>query len=300
MPQRPSLAWDFFEQITQQKARAPQFLKALIGVDAPTFETEWLDFKGWWPNIDDAKIKEIWSQALSGFANNQGGVLVWGIQADKKDRVDAANNLALVPKPNELVTRLLELNHAATDPPIAGIEVRSFISDDDNGKGFVVCFIPESDFAPHRAEHCVNKPFFIRSGDDFVPVGVSILRRLFYTKITHRIKAALKPIVWGSTPSMLLTLTNIGHYSIEHLYVGVQCKQRILFDISKGGFKQTLGLVDMSPILHPQMNDVLPLGATGNSGFEGTEWTITVYAKDMEQKRAVMHFDKAEVSAECL
>ncbi len=127
-----------------------------------------------------------------------------------------------------------------------------------------------------------------------------MLRRLFYSKINHRITATLRPVVWGSTPAIGLSLTNIGSYSIEHLYVGIKCKQRTLFHIRTGKFQQILGLVDMSTILHPQMEDFLPLGAAGNPGFEATDWTIMVYAKDMEQKTAALHFDTSEVSSECL
>jgi schlafen family protein len=179
MQYRPSLARDFFDQVVNKGPNAFAFLESLTKTTPPTFESDWLDFKGWWPTLDNNKVKEIWSTALSGFANNQGGVLIWGIKADKTDGIDAANGLMLVPDAAKLATRLLELNHVATDPPVTGIEVVPIMPGSEKN-GFVVCFLPESPFAPHRAELCVNKPFFIRAGDDFVPAGVSMLRRLFY------------------------------------------------------------------------------------------------------------------------
>jgi len=225
MQQRPSLARDYFQQIANKGNRAFEFLQGLIDAHPPTFENDWLDFKGWW-NQKDENIKETWSKALSGFANNQGGVLIWGIEAKKIEGVDAAHELKLVDKPTALTTRLMELHHVATDPPIPGVEVIPISSNKHGKRGFVVCFVPESHFAPHRAEHCANKPFFIRVGDDFVPAGVSMLRRLFYPHST----AILVPVVHASMTkgdngrynfNIQVEIQNRGTASAEQAFVQV-------------------------------------------------------------------------------
>jgi len=76
---RSSSAHVLFDQI---KAGGIGFLQGTVHSTPPTFEEEWLDFKGAAATPPD-KIKEIWSKALAGFANTEGGVLVWGIDARK-------------------------------------------------------------------------------------------------------------------------------------------------------------------------------------------------------------------------
>lgn len=69
-----SAARQFFDDVfTQEDPFA--YLAAFVGSDPPTFETEWLDFKG----HDEGDPLRIWSEAVSGFANTAGGVLVWGL-----------------------------------------------------------------------------------------------------------------------------------------------------------------------------------------------------------------------------
>ena len=65
---KPSRALDFFQQV---KTEGLPFLKTLINSHPPTFETDWLDFKGG-ERLDDRSVKKIWSEALSGFANTEG------------------------------------------------------------------------------------------------------------------------------------------------------------------------------------------------------------------------------------
>lgn len=175
---RSSSAHVLFDKI---KAGGLPFLNSMVNSTPPTFEEEWLDFKGA-AAIPPDKIKEIWSKALAGFANTEGGVLIWGIDArkDPTTGVDHASAPSLVPDPNAMKSRLMELHHQSTDPPVANVEVEPYPDPAANGAGFVVCLIPESPFKPHRAEHLPNKPYYIRAGDDFVPPSPALLRHLFF------------------------------------------------------------------------------------------------------------------------
>ncbi len=170
---------DFFEQIGDGAA-AFSFLSGLISTNPPTAETEWLDFKGSMA-LSDADLKRLWSKSLSGFANTQGGLLIFGIDAKKDPAtgVDAAHALSLVPSPATLRSRLMEMHHQATDPPVLGVDVKEIAG--PTGEGFVVCQIPNSPFKPHRSEHC-NKQYYVRAGDDFVEAGPGLLRTLFYPR----------------------------------------------------------------------------------------------------------------------
>src|SRR4051812_19625253 len=87
--ERLSLAYDEFKRITGSDA--VEVMRAMIGSDPPTLETEWREFKAYpWEdfkeplsgcdtnNLKDKKtdfIKKTWSECMSAFANTQGGVL---------------------------------------------------------------------------------------------------------------------------------------------------------------------------------------------------------------------------------
>jgi hypothetical protein len=86
--EQPSLARALFEEITQAADPAGQ-IRAWVGSAPPTFETEYLDFKC--EPVEDADLKRTWSRTVAGFANTEGGVVVWGIDArkDKANHIDA-------------------------------------------------------------------------------------------------------------------------------------------------------------------------------------------------------------------
>jgi len=178
---------------------ARQFFDGLVAGGVPAIEalvtdavheTEWLDFKSG-EHLKDAA--ETWSEAIASFANNQGGVLIWGLDArkDKATGIDAASDVKPVPNPAVLRSRLLELLRGAAEPPVIGIEVRDFSRAD--GTGFVVCLIPESDAKPHRAELLTNKPYKIRIADSFQHLSPSLLRNLFFPRSSARLWIEIEP-----------------------------------------------------------------------------------------------------------
>src|SRR6266404_6707775 len=93
--ERPSIAKEFFLKIVGGLDPAAA-TKGLVRATPPCFETEWLDFKGA-ARITDQISKRKWSEALAGFANTQGGVLIWGVDArkDPATGVDAACDVSL-------------------------------------------------------------------------------------------------------------------------------------------------------------------------------------------------------------
>lgn len=195
-------------------------------------EQEWLDFKS---GEFLSEEKRTWSEAICGFANNQGGVLVWGIDArkDPATGVDAACAVKPVDNPPGLRTRLLELLRNAVEPPVPGVEVREVFRSGKAGAGFVICFIPESESKPHRAEFVSGKPYIIRIADGFQNPSPSLLRSLFYPKSSPALGAFAVP-EWDEDAStragnpipvrFRLTLRNIGIVTAKDIYVVVAAR----------------------------------------------------------------------------
>jgi predicted HTH transcriptional regulator len=180
-----SQAKNLFDQAI---ASGAPFLRQLVADKTP--ESEWLDFK-YGDHLDDSETKVTWSRALCGFANNEGGVLIWGIDArfDKATKVDVANDVRLVPNPEALRDRLRQLHPTATDPPLIGVESKAIFDNGSTGPGFVVSYVPESDVKPHRAELMEGKPYMLRIGDTFKNPSPAILRNLFFPRSSARVLA---------------------------------------------------------------------------------------------------------------
>jgi len=184
MPIRPSIGKELFEKIVLHPGYPDTvaLLNGMVNSNPPTFEDEYLEFKGATDPTTSREIdpKKTWSEALAGFATTGGGVLIWGIDARKDPSgVDHAGALNLVPNPAMWKSRLQELHLHATDPPVPGVLVEAYSDSANTGKGFVVCYIPESDYKPHRAE-MGGKRWVMRSGNNFVDVSPSVLRSLFF------------------------------------------------------------------------------------------------------------------------
>jgi hypothetical protein len=158
----------------------------------PFFEQEWLDFKGY-PK-DDNDAKKIWSKALAGYANITDGLIIWGIDARKTPPrdIDAASNLRLVPDPHAFESKLRDWIRDATNPPVMSVEYKAYPGPGPAGEGFVICFIPKSDHKPHRAEWASHQ-YYYRAGDDFLPAQPGLLRTLFYPESSPhlRVEASL-------------------------------------------------------------------------------------------------------------
>ncbi len=191
----PSMARAFFDQI-RTAADPIAFIRSLVNPTLPTYETDWLDFKRQ-PSTDlkHAKWRDMWVEALAAFANNQGGVIIWGIDArkDPATNVDAASGEKPVANPAGVKSRLIELQRQATDPPLANVEIDAYEIASAPGTGFVVCLVPEGPFKPYRAEDGRKSQYYIRAGDNFVIMSRSVLQSLFYprSQVVFRAKADL-------------------------------------------------------------------------------------------------------------
>ncbi|WP_435007791.1 AlbA family DNA-binding domain-containing protein [Tundrisphaera lichenicola] len=178
MPYARSTAREYFDFIKTHDDPF-EYLSSIPDSSAPHypfFEEEWIDFKG--DPQDDNDAKKIWSKALSGFANITDGLIVWGVDARKTQPrgIDAACGLRLISDPPVLESKLRDWVRDATNPPVMGVEFFSIIGP---GGGFVVCFVPESGYKPHRAEWA-GKHYHYRASDDFLMAEPGLLRTLFY------------------------------------------------------------------------------------------------------------------------
>ncbi|MFO0796349.1 MAG: ATP-binding protein [Gemmataceae bacterium] len=220
-PSTPSLARVFFDNIVT----APDPVAAIRGLitsDPPTFESDIFDCK--LEPIEakqrDAKHKELWSEVLGGYANAGGGVVIWGLDASKKREIDGRQIDVVcgerpIDNPLAVESRLRELQRQATDPPLAGVEIRSYTLSEDPARGFIICYVPEGPHKPYRSEHA-GKHFYVRAGDNTPIMPRAVLASMFHprSKAVFRAKAELQyTYATGASPARLLGrlgLRNVG------------------------------------------------------------------------------------------
>jgi hypothetical protein len=190
-----SRAREFFDQI-KAAADPASFLSGMVA--AKKTENDFLEFKGA-GRISDQQAKEYWSQALSGFANTEGGVLVWGIRADKiadpadpSRKIDAASSLDLVPNQPSFLQLPKDVRLEATVDPVPGVDYAHYQHTPGDTAGFVVCLVPESGQKPHRAQLDPKRQYYQRIGDSFVILPHSLLRTLFYPRSQAVFRAMAK------------------------------------------------------------------------------------------------------------
>lgn len=322
MSEAPSQAGYLFEKYSG--AGAIDLLKSLPNLPEKTFESDWLDFKT--GKSKDEDIKRIWSKIVGAFANNEGGVIVWGV-VSKKDPttgIDAVQAIELVPDVFAFRTRLMELRHNATDPPIAGIEIKELQISNTSPEGFVVCFVPESKSKPHRSEFCERR-FYLRMGDSSRECSVSLLRQLFYPSRNPRIQVEVKTL---KRPGALriqmlpapdnanhiravveISVRNIGEISIGEVCAHFSCDGFDLFTFHYNSIKDGLDVealptvVDFGSIIHPGLKKSLNVALVSRTERDPSDWKVQVYARDMMPRKATLAFAAKEgdlFTAECL
>ncbi|MGC9997540.1 MAG: hypothetical protein ABSE79_19660 [Terriglobia bacterium] len=154
--------------------------KALIGKQEYVF----LDFKESRSTngalLDDDK--DHFSKAASGFAHQEGGVIVWGIEARKgPDDVDEARALKPISNIKKFLSGLNDYVKYSTEPVVDGIQSRVIFENDDESSnvGYAVTLFPKSN-SEHIALGNTKHDFYRRHGDSFVPLSTADIRALFF------------------------------------------------------------------------------------------------------------------------
>jgi hypothetical protein len=276
----PSSAESYFAEVL---SGGYGYLTGLPTRAEPVEEREWLDFKGYYPGEEEKSLRSHWSACLSAFANTEGGVLVWGIRAErpKGSRVERVSGLAEVQRPREWKQRLKDWLLQATDPPVGGIRIEA-VTHETEERGFVVCLIPESASRPHRAELVENKPYFIRVADNCVVPNRSLLRAMFFphSQPRFRLRASYRPLN-ESENRYIIELENVGSATALNVYCNACTEKTFAWKEITNGIRVNPGSNSFNVVsqiaLHPGM--VLPITFT-DTEEKRLSVSIRVYAHD--------------------
>jgi hypothetical protein len=324
VPDAPTRARAYFDELLDAKDKVA-YIQSLCDPADPAVENDWREFKEHPGSGNEDKVKGIWAEALAGFANTEGGVLVWGVVAKETTlpdgtKVDAAHRVQRVADPRDLRAKLLKWQVSMTDPPVAGVEVLEIVDPNNSGEGFVACCVPESKVKPHRTDVKGSKQYIYRAGDSFRVLPTALLRDLFFPhrvvaftvqgKMTVRVPADTRET--RAEISFMVTIANTGSGSARDLCVAVGPLTTDLQPVEwmGGGWGRLPHLGGVTALLaaaplHPGEERLLfNLRASSNvrSAAGGIvlpsalspEMRFTFYSTDQPRQTASMQFDAKE------
>lgn len=135
-------------------------------VDAKQVEHLHLDFKLVTHLPFSREERKSLAEALSGFANSDGGLIVWGVDCRKNDDgIDCAQRLAPVHDVALLLSELNTYTGQAVNPDVEGVRHKAIAL--QGKQGFAVTMVPASDAGPHQAK-CGEDRYFKRSSASFI------------------------------------------------------------------------------------------------------------------------------------
>lgn len=127
----------------------------------------------------DIEDRKNLAKALSGFANTEGGVLVFGIETKKKQGgPDQASAIRPIANITQFKARVEDHIARLTDPPVS-VELQ--VVEHSSGHGVLLILIPQSDGGPHRAmgPGDVKDRYFMRLSDRTEPMPHTFLAAMF-------------------------------------------------------------------------------------------------------------------------
>jgi hypothetical protein len=169
-------ALELFERLELDGIAA---LERLLAEEEP--ESLFLDFKRSATLAGDPGLnrsdRENLSKALSGFANSEGGLLIWGVDARREAGAQReVANKAPLPNAANFRTLIEGALSGESIPALSNARVLHIL-EDVGARGYVAVLIPQSQIGPIRATR--TDKYHLRSGSSFGVVPHGVLAGMF-------------------------------------------------------------------------------------------------------------------------
>lgn len=213
--------------------------------------------------------KDNYAKAIAGFANSDGGVIVWGVDCRKTDEGDVPTNPFPIKSAKAFKTLLDGSITAMTLPPHSGVENLD-IPLPGKSEGFVVSHIPVGFNVPYRAIGGNKDNYYIRAGSNFLPAPHGVLAGLFgkaphpeleldvyrvildtyFTdKLDLRVIMAVRNDGRGVAENLFVNAISDAHGNYEHI-IGFNRGDWDCFQTKNGNISKMTGVYNKN-IFHP-------------------------------------------------
>jgi len=126
--------------------------------------------------------KKNYAKAISGFANSDGGVILWGVDArggHDPEIPDVIKNFYPVKGVTAFCTHLDSLVKDATIPVVSGVVNKAVVEDQTTDSGFCLTYVPTGTNPPYRAELGVGD-YYKRAASSFYPMQPYDIRDVIF------------------------------------------------------------------------------------------------------------------------
>lgn len=181
------------------------------------------------PNLKSRDDRRNLAAAVSGFANSDGGLIVWGVDCRKNsDGVDCACNAPGIDGLKKFYSHLMEFSGSAANPSVTGVEHRALYIPGKDDHGFVVTHVPVSDAGPHMAKLGEDR-YYRRSGASFLKMEHFEIADMFGRRPHPKLVLdySVRPPLYQRNSCKLaayLILQNLGRGSAQSPYLALRLK----------------------------------------------------------------------------
>ncbi len=163
-------------------------------------------------------------EALSGFANATGGLLIIGVKTDNVNGIDVASHLVPISNVDRVSDRYRAYINECISPYLDGIEVLPLKR--EKGDGAIAILIPAGDKKPYMSMAPGHQKYFRRVGVGFVPMQHYEIEEMMRMKAAPSLKLALAFSDQGSISnrnqmSLRFGITNVSRTLAKYPYIAV-------------------------------------------------------------------------------
>jgi len=201
-------------------------------IHAKVVEELFLDYKQSSTTLPSAKLsdddRKNLAKAIAGFANSEGGIIVWGVDCRHTTHGDVPTGAAPITQPVALKTLFDTALGGLTLPAHAGVENLALL-DKPRTDGFVITYVPIGLHVPYQTLY-PKQEFYIRAGSSFHPTPHAVLAGLFGRTPQPNVSPVvrLRTIEKSDRATIILSfevsITNAGRGIAEEIFCIVDAK----------------------------------------------------------------------------
>lgn len=172
-------------------------------------ENVWIDFKR--ISSSDFSVKDDRKNlaiAISGFANSNGGLIVWGVDARKNSEgIDCATSIVPINGIKGIISALTRYSAEATSPTLELVKHK--VIDFGDNSGCAVTYVPENVGGPYMAKLGEDR-YYKRSGDRFYKMEHFDLEDMFGRRQKPKLSLTRRITGFRENAQIVIGISNYG------------------------------------------------------------------------------------------